>query len=163
MGCHFVDGFNTDRFWAKRILLIIKNAFCQVAYDGVSYQFRKFTVPMIVQVLKQKTGHLKVGVTVSQSILACPEKIKGVKLVQSKRKLVRSHPKFIILQCFQLNPLPVHNFKLISVVPFWVLLVLRFSAPTTDFLSEIYHCPLLLWTESRSMFLSIHQFWVNLF
>ena len=157
MGRHFGDGCNTQIFWSKHILHINRCIFGQVESNGLSYHCGNSIFPLIVYLLKHKTFYLVFSMTAPQAILAFPETSKVVKQFHSKIKFVWIHPTCIILHFFHLKPLPVHNFEVIVLVTFWLLLGLHSPAPTTGFLSEIYHYPILEGTVSISMFCSLHQ------
>ena len=145
---YFGDGCNMEIFWAKLILLVIRYIFGQAISDGDSYQFGHYNIPLRFQVMKHKTRYLIFGMTDPQVILVRPETIKGVKWVQIT---------FILIQCLKLKPPMVHNFEVIVVLPFWVVLRLYFPIPTTGLLSEIYHRPIMEVIVSRSIFFICHQ------
>ena len=113
VGRHFGDGCNIEIFQAKWILVIPSYVFGEMKYDGSIYHCRKYIVPLIVQVLKKKTGYLRFRMTEPYAILTYSETSKGVKWFQSKWKFVRSHPTCIILKSFHLKPLTVHNSEII--------------------------------------------------
>ena len=154
---HFGDGCNTEIFWAKCTLFILRYVFGGVGSDGSSYYCEKSIVPMRVQVLKHKTGYLIFGMMAPQATLKLPETSKRVEWVNSKIFFLWIHTTCILLQSFHLKPPPFHNFKVIVVVQLWALLELQYPAPITGFLSEIYLHPLLEGTVSRSTFRSIDQ------
>ena len=64
VGHHFGDGFNTEIFWAKRIILRFRYVFGEVVYDGSSYHSGIYIFPLRVQILKHKIGYLRFGMTV---------------------------------------------------------------------------------------------------
>ena len=45
---HLGDGYNTERFWAKYILLILTYVFDEGPSDGFSYHFGHSIVPLRV-------------------------------------------------------------------------------------------------------------------
>ena len=156
VGLHLGDECNRDRFWYKHVIFSLRYIFGEVVSDGSIFHCGKSIVPLRVKILKHKTGYLIFGMTAPKAVLACSETCKGVKWVQSKWKLVRNHPPCILFQFFPLKPPPVYNSEVIVVFSFWVLLELHFPFPTTGFLSEIYHHPILEGMVIRYMLLSTH-------
>ena len=155
MGLHFSYLCNVDISWAKHVLLVISYVFGQVNSDDISYLFVHSTFPLIVQVFKHKTGYLIFGMTGPQSIVAFPETSKVSNWFQSKIKFVWIHPTCVFLHKFQIKTPLVHNFQLIVVVPFWVLLWLHFSAPATGFLrrgpSQDVPFDIIIWYISKTI------------
>ena len=50
-------------FEIKKVLLILRYIFGEVAYDEFSYDYGHSIAPLRLQVLKNKTGYLRFGMT----------------------------------------------------------------------------------------------------
>ena len=105
VGCHFGDGCNTEIFWAKHILLILRYVFGEVVYDVSSYHCGKSIIPLRVQALK-KMAIWDSGWQRHRPSSHSQKQAREWSESGAKCFLLR-YPTCILLQFFHIKPPPV--------------------------------------------------------